>query len=173
MRSWLVPLRVPREFSWFWKMGLLKWLCNIGVGKRCVLDTWPCENDHCPSTTICVIWTIADTNSHHSHVKNRTFAFAWYYSWISCSTSFSPQSRVELKSDIDACLRLPPKRNCLDTRGPIREWDVSSVTDTRDLFEHATAVHADIVREKRHYPRLLTRLIQQVNASSARARVNC
>ena len=44
--------------------------------------------------------------------------------------AFSPQSSVQLKSAVDVCIKLSPRGKFFDSpRGPIREWDVSRVTD--------------------------------------------
>ena len=59
--------------------------------------------------------------------------------------SFSPQSKEELKSAVDAYLKLSPKGDCSDCpHGPIGEWDVSRVTDMRDTFSNAISFNGDI-----------------------------
>ena len=59
--------------------------------------------------------------------------------------AFSPQSTLELKIAVDACLKLSPKGDCFtDIHGPIGEWDVSRVTDMGYLFFIAKEFDADI-----------------------------
>merc|ERR1719487_2444136 len=59
--------------------------------------------------------------------------------------SFSPQSKVELKSAVGAYLELSPKGDCSDCpHGPIGEWDVSGVTDMSGMFRDAPAFNGDI-----------------------------
>merc|ERR1719353_287576 len=61
------------------------------------------------------------------------------------TSAFSPQSKEELKEAVAAYLKLSPKGECTDCpRGPIGEWDVSRVTDMRQIFSHATAFNGDI-----------------------------
>merc|ERR1712100_1281 len=58
-----------------------------------------------------------------------------------CTTTptFLPESKEELKSAIDACLKSSPAGECSDQYGPIGDWDVSRVTDMSNLFSGATA----------------------------------
>merc|ERR1719201_3193093 len=59
--------------------------------------------------------------------------------------AFLPQPKVQLKSAVDACLKLSPKGDC--SKGPhgaIREWDVSRVTDMSRMFAYATSFNGDI-----------------------------
>ena len=61
------------------------------------------------------------------------------------SKVFSPQSKVQLKSAVDACLKLSPKGDCSEgPHGPIGEWDVSNVADMSHLFSYATLFNGDI-----------------------------
>ena len=54
------------------------------------------------------------------------------------TAGFSPQSRVQLKGAVDACLKLSPKGECFDgPHGPIAAWDVSRVSDMSRIFAHA------------------------------------
>ena len=55
---------------------------------------------------------------------------------VGCTTAaFSPRSRAELQSAVDACIKLPPKGECSNgPSGPIGDWDVSSVTDMSIVF---------------------------------------
>ena len=60
-------------------------------------------------------------------------------------TAFSPRSRVQLKSAVDACLKMSPKGKCLKgTHGPIGTWDVSRVTDMSRMFSRAKVFDSDI-----------------------------
>merc|ERR1719353_226961 len=64
---------------------------------------------------------------------------------ISSCSAFSPQSKVQLKSAVDACLKLSPKGDC--SKGPhgaIAEWDVSSLADMVNLFTDATFFNDDL-----------------------------
>ena len=58
---------------------------------------------------------------------------------------FSPQSRKILKNSVVQCLRLSPVGDCSKgVHGPIRDWDVSTVTDMHAIFSFAQAFNADI-----------------------------
>ena len=58
---------------------------------------------------------------------------------------FKPISNDELKSAVDACLKLSAVGDCAEgPHGPIGDWDVSSVTDMHGLFFGATSFNADI-----------------------------
>merc|ERR1719174_2902799 len=62
----------------------------------------------------------------------------------SCS-AFSPRSKKELKSAVDACIKLSPVGEC--SKGPhgaIGDWDVSAVTDMSGMFSSASAFNQDL-----------------------------
>merc|ERR1712218_388808 len=64
-------------------------------------------------------------------------------SWTVCP--FSPQSKRQLQSAIDACLKLSSKGDCpKGPNGQIGEWDVSRVTDLSRLFSNAKLFDGDI-----------------------------
>ena len=64
---------------------------------------------------------------------------------ITSTVAFSPRSREELKSAVDACLAISSKGNCENSPyGPIRAWDVSGVTDMHAIFLGAHSFNADI-----------------------------
>ena len=64
-----------------------------------------------------------------------------------CTPAFSPQSKAELQSVIDACLNLSPNGDCSDSpHGPTGEWDVSSITDMTRVFSDANDYNADIFK---------------------------
>ena len=59
--------------------------------------------------------------------------------------AFSPQSKSELKSAINACIRLFPHGQCSDgPHGAIRQWDVSRITDMSLIFEKTTSFNGDV-----------------------------
>ena len=59
--------------------------------------------------------------------------------------AFSPRSRVQLKSAVDACLKLSPKGKCFTRpNGPIGTWDVSRVTDMSRMFARAKFFDSDV-----------------------------
>ena len=59
--------------------------------------------------------------------------------------AFSPQSRLQLKSAVDACLKLSPKGECANSpHGSIEGWDVSRVTDMSRVFAHAKSFDRDL-----------------------------
>ena len=56
-----------------------------------------------------------------------------------------PQSKVQLKSAVDTCLKLSPEGDCSKgPHGPIGEWDVSNVADMSRLFSYAKSFNGDI-----------------------------
>ena len=61
---------------------------------------------------------------------------------------FSPQSKEEFKSALDECIRIYAKGNLIyrirGVHGKIGAWDLSSVTDMKNIFRGATAFNADI-----------------------------
>ena len=58
---------------------------------------------------------------------------------------FSPQSKGELKSAINTCLKLSRDLNCLGSaHGLIADWDVSKVADMSDIFIGATSFHGEV-----------------------------
>ena len=60
-----------------------------------------------------------------------------------------PKSREELKAAVDTCIKTSRVGNCAeDLHGPIREWDVSEMTDMSELFQGATAFNTDISKWK-------------------------
>ena len=62
-------------------------------------------------------------------------------------SAFSPRSRVQLKSAVDACLKLSPKGKCSTSpHGPIGTWDVSRVTDMSRMFARAKFFDSDVSR---------------------------
>ena len=61
--------------------------------------------------------------------------------------AFSPRSRVQLKSAVDACLKLSPKGRCLKgLQGAIGTWDVSRVTDMSRMFARAKFFNSELSR---------------------------
>merc|ERR1712127_567374 len=61
------------------------------------------------------------------------------------TAAFSPQSKKELQTAVDACLESSPEGECADgPHGPIGKWDVSSVTDMSSLFMGFAWFDADI-----------------------------
>ena len=53
----------------------------------------------------------------------------------SCNAVFSPEARDDLKSAVDDCLQLSPVGNCSRGKyGAIGNWDVSRVTDMKEMF---------------------------------------
>ena len=59
--------------------------------------------------------------------------------------AFLPQSRVQLKNAVDACLGRSPKGDCSNgPHGPIGDWDVSRVADMSRLFSSAESFNGDI-----------------------------
>ena len=64
---------------------------------------------------------------------------------LSPTPAFLPQSKVQLKSAVDVCLKLSPKGECSKgSHGPIGEWDVSRVTDMSRMFSYATSFNGGI-----------------------------
>ena len=64
---------------------------------------------------------------------------------LSMRSTFAPQSRPELKTAVDICLRLSPKGDCSQNmHGSIGKWDVSRVTDMSSIFSEAKSFQADI-----------------------------
>ena len=59
---------------------------------------------------------------------------------------FSPQSRAELKSAVDTCLKLGEYSD--GPHGPIGEWDVSRVIDMSQIFSDANSFNGDISKQK-------------------------
>ena len=59
---------------------------------------------------------------------------------------FSPQSRAELKSAVDKCLKLGEYSD--GPHGPIGEWDVSRVIDMSQIFSDANSFNGDISKQK-------------------------
>ena len=58
---------------------------------------------------------------------------------------FSPQSKMELRIAVEACLKLSPKGDCPNgSHGPMGEWDVSGVTDMSGMFSYAASFNADV-----------------------------
>ena len=61
---------------------------------------------------------------------------------------FSPQSKAELQSAVDASLILWPRgdsQSAVDgPHGPIGEWDVSGVKDMSRVFSYAKSFNGDI-----------------------------
>ena len=61
------------------------------------------------------------------------------------SPVFSPKSKEELTTAVDAYLKLSPKGDCSECpHGPIGEWDVSRVTDMSALFGSGKKFNGDI-----------------------------
>ena len=59
--------------------------------------------------------------------------------------AFSPQSRVQLKSAVDACLKLSAKGKCVkNPYGAIGTWDVSHVTDMSRMFARTKFFDSDL-----------------------------
>ena len=51
---------------------------------------------------------------------------------------------MQLKSAVDVCIKLSPRGKFFDSpRGPIREWDVSRVTDMSRVFAHSKFFDSD------------------------------
>ena len=64
---------------------------------------------------------------------------------LTTTTQYSSQSRTELKSAVDACIRLSRVGYCdKGSYGPIGNWDVSAITDMSGMFYYATTFNADI-----------------------------
>ena len=58
---------------------------------------------------------------------------------------FKAQSKVDLRTAVDACLKMSPKGDCFESpHGLIWEWDVSRVTDMSRMFSYATAFNGEI-----------------------------
>ena len=65
-------------------------------------------------------------------------------SWNGCAGQviFSPQSKVDLKNAVAACLDSRQDLDCSDgAQGSIGEWDVSRVTNKSDVFISQIACH--------------------------------
>ena len=61
------------------------------------------------------------------------------------TSMFSPDSRLELKTAVDACLKESPKGDWFDgPNGPIGLWDVSNVCVVNHLFSNAKYFNTDI-----------------------------
>ena len=61
------------------------------------------------------------------------------------SSIFSPESRIELKQAVTACLELSPDGDCYKgPHGHIGEWDVSKIIDMRAMFAYADYFNANI-----------------------------
>ena len=59
--------------------------------------------------------------------------------------AFSPRSKAELKSAVNACLEQLQQGDCSNApHGPIVEWDVSRVTDMSAMFLGAESFNVDI-----------------------------
>ena len=59
--------------------------------------------------------------------------------------AFRPESKEELKSAVDECIKTSPKGNCRDEpHGRIRDWDVSAVTDMASMFSSASEFNGDL-----------------------------
>ena len=59
--------------------------------------------------------------------------------------AFSPRSGVQLKSAVDAFLKLSPKGKCLKgPHGPIGTWGVSRLTDMSSMFARAKFFDRDL-----------------------------
>ena len=58
---------------------------------------------------------------------------------------FTAQSHTQLKDAVEKCLQLSSVGDCAaGIHGPIREWDVSPVTDMHSIFAHTHAFNKDI-----------------------------
>ena len=59
--------------------------------------------------------------------------------------AFVPQSKVQIKSAVGACLKLSSEGDCSNSpRGSIGEWDVSNVADMSRMFSYATLFNGDL-----------------------------
>ena len=57
---------------------------------------------------------------------------------VPSTAAFAPQSRVQLKAAVDACVKIEQSGGCADGPfGPIGSWVVSAVTDMHNMFENA------------------------------------
>ena len=62
-----------------------------------------------------------------------------------CTLTALFSSKKELKSAVDACLKLDPKGDCsTGLHGPIAEWDVSRVTDMSRIFADAKSFTGEL-----------------------------
>ena len=56
-----------------------------------------------------------------------------------------PQSKVQLKHAVDACLKQSPEGDCSNgPHGPIGDWDVSNVADMSRMFSYAPLFNGDL-----------------------------
>ena len=63
------------------------------------------------------------------------------------ASRFSPQFYQELKNAVANCLRLSSVGDCsANTRGPIRDWNVSAITNMHKMFFYALVFNTDISR---------------------------
>ena len=61
------------------------------------------------------------------------------------TAAFKPQSEQQLRDDVDECIKMSPIGDCSKgPHGPIGDWDVSSVTDMRNIFYGASAFNQDL-----------------------------
>merc|ERR1719174_2978185 len=61
------------------------------------------------------------------------------------TSTFSPQSRYQIKTAVNECLKLSPEGDCADgSHGSIVKWDTSSVTDISGIFHMETLFNSDI-----------------------------
>merc|ERR1712032_249539 len=59
--------------------------------------------------------------------------------------AFRPQSKSELQHAVDECIKMSPIGDCSKgPHGPIGDWDVSSITDMKDIFYGASAFNQDL-----------------------------
>ena len=62
---------------------------------------------------------------------------------MTCPTAF--QSRSELRSVVDGCLKESPVGDCSTEKyGPIGEWNVSLVNGMKEMFERVEMFNGDI-----------------------------
>merc|ERR1712100_522199 len=64
---------------------------------------------------------------------------------VASTKVFLPQSKDELKAAIHQCLELSSVGNCFKgPHGPIGDWDVSRVTDMRNMFYGASKFNQNL-----------------------------
>ena len=99
---------------------------------------------------ICACWCDQSVGSqakevlcicHSNPEPNPTYA----YFLTLITAAFSPESKETLKPAVDECIISSPIGDCSEVPyGPIRDWDVSAVTDMSQMFHGASAFNQDL-----------------------------
>ena len=72
----------------------------------------------------------------------RTFSLLSIFLFTSVLVAFQPQTKAELQTAVD--LWVSDETSAIATYGEINTWDVSLITDMRQLFQSKTTFNDDI-----------------------------